>query len=606
MNARSYTVSPAEIGTYGTSTYINAGQAPYYGTVVFDGSYHLRGDVQVTGGTFTLTENTVFYIDSDNGLGQLGQAPNYGATAFRVQQATLELRAATLRASCPDRWGGVVLLGGAQLSTRSIGSNSRLRAGIRDARTGVYCYTPNWQQANTNAYFLVDTDFINNDIGLYDLAKGTARSREGARACTFRDGRIGIQFESVDYSATTLYGGNYDAAVFERNTFDNLEYGLYGQAGAVHVAYNTFSNIYYAAISLEATAAGTGDITGNTISVPAAWPPALRAQLPAGTPLTSYGISLVGTADVQGNTVQGSTTSPGANAVQQVGLVLGQGQVREGNLFRYLDVGLALTTSDNFGGTNHTVTGNSFTQNTTGLLITGSHLNGYPSAPVQLALRCNTFSSTQPGSTGVWVKAGTPFPAALGSNSLPNGNRFDGIADVTKRFVYDAGQPAGGGAFNYYRYNSAQESFGGTNGPTPGNLLYNYNGNPLLSSAASAFNTSIAGTNACGSSNTPGVYARSVAKTPATGPADSAFSLSGAYPNPASETVAYAYTLPTDSPTADLVLRDLLGREVARQPLAARAGEVRVSVRHLPVGFYTSSLETGGSRFFGQKLTVAH
>ena len=220
---------PADLGTYGTTTVIDASQPPYNGTVVFDGEYHVRGNVQFIGGTFSLLYNTKFYIDGNN-----GQASRQ--TTLDVANATLQLHGATLQASCPERWGGVYLTGYGKLYTEAGGIGKRtLRAVIRDAQTGVYCYTPDWHQANTNEYYLLNTDFINNNTGLYDLVKATAKPGEGIRSCLFQDGYIGIQFDPVDYSPTTLFGGNYNDAAFDANTFKNLQYGMVGSAGQLHV-----------------------------------------------------------------------------------------------------------------------------------------------------------------------------------------------------------------------------------------------------------------------------------------------------------------------------------------------------------------------------------
>ena len=572
--------------------------------MTFDGAYHVRGDVQFVNGTVRLLSTTVFYVDGSSG--QQRNPPYNNRTTIDVQNATLRLSGATLQANCPDAWGGVTLTGTGKIYTEAVVSGKRTyRPVIRDANIGVHSFTPDWTIANTNEYYLSQTDFRNNDTGLYDLVKGTAQPGEGARNCTFQDGRVGIQFESVDYYPTKVYGGNYDDAAFEGNTFRNLQYGMLGQAGAIHVSNSTFVNNYFVAFSVESTITNVGEIIYNTVVVPAVWPTTLVNSLPANYPQQSTGIASygIGSPDIAGNTIVGATATPAANAVQQTGMSVGGNcRVYDGNVFRNLDCGLAVGTSDYGTGSTHSVTGNTFENNVNGLTFSGYAY--YNQGTPRVTLRCNTFRTTQPGGVGVWVTAGTPFPAVLGNANAPNGNRFDGIADDKKRFVYDASN-----SFQYFRYNSTQEELGTSNNIT-GNTIYTYGGG---TSSATVPTPYISGLGACGNSSTPGVYARQApanqaSDSPNSSPIhlDETYQFSEAYPNPASETVSFTYSLPTTNSSVELVLRDLLGREMARQPLAGRTGEAHMSVQHLPAGFCTSAIEVAGRRQVSHKLTVSH
>jgi hypothetical protein len=595
-----YTLSPAEVGTYGTTTVIDASQPPYNGTVTFDGVYHLRGDVQVVNGTFSLLRNTIFYVDGNSG--QARAQPYYNATTLDVQNATLRLSGATLRANCPVPWGGVTLTGNGKIYTEAVfGGKSTTRSVIRDASIGVHSYTADYTVDNTNEYYLLQTNFINNDTGLFDLAKGTAKPGEGARECVFQDGRVGIQFESVDYFPTRVYGGDYRNAVFDANGFQSLQQGLLGQAGALRVTNSTFTNNYFASIEVLATAASGGSIHHNTVVVPAVWPAALLAQFPAGYAPVSTGINATGATEITANTVIGANRTPAANPVRQVGMALaGNCRIYDGNALSYLREGLAMATSDYGSGSTHYVVGNTFDNNVDGLIFSGSayYYQGVP----QVTLRCNTFRNALAGGAGVWVKAGTPFPASLGTASQPNGNRFDGMADRKKRFVYDVVQPSGAVPFTYHRYNSPQEEF---DGPSSDQIT-----NSAGTVVAVANNTQIVGTNACGGSSLPGVEARSIAAGPSSpqfgNTAATKVQLGDVYPNPASETVSFAYFIPAGSPPAVLVLRNAMGQRVAAQPLReASAGEARFSVLTLPAGLYTGTVEVAGQVRASHKVNVA-
>ncbi|HEX8330413.1 MAG TPA: T9SS type A sorting domain-containing protein [Hymenobacter sp.] len=235
-----------------------------------------------------------------------------------------------------------------------------------------------------------------------------------------------------------------------------------------------------------------------------------------------------------------------------------------------------------------------------GLVFSG-YAYYYQGVP-QVTLRCNTFRNALAGGAGVWVKAGTPFPASLGTASQPNGNRFDGMADDRKRFMYDGTQPTGGGLFRYFRYDSAsgQESFAGPNNDEI------YGTNAQGAPTGSAPITTISGTNACGGSTTPGVNARSAATPPSkTGEAPAGNGiLREAYPNPASETATFAYALPADTSPAALVLRNAVGQPVLTQPLLHHTGNISFSVSQLPPGLYVGTVEVAGQVRASRKLTI--
>ena len=155
-------------------------------------------------------------------------------------------------------------------------------------------------------------------------------------------------------------------------------------------------------------------------------------------------------------------------------------------------------------------------------------------------------------------------------------------------------------SFTYYRYGSPQEYLGGNNN----DQIFNYVGNTVT---ASAFNTSIPGTNACGGTASPGVVARSVGAAPnALGTATpTKIRLGGTYPNPASEKVTFVYFLPFESPPAELVLRNTMGQQVAVQLLPhTGAGEVHFAVSTLPAGLYMGTVEVAGQVKAGHKITI--
>ena len=175
-------VSASDIGAYGTRTTIDASQFNYGGKVVFDGRYHVRGTVRLTGGEFELRPGTVFVIDGLSGEPPPVASPNnVMRSAIEVESASLLLTGATLQANCDVMWAGVRLLNQGIIRTESSAENliAPRRSSISDAEIGVeavVAYDANGSYVrSTSEYYLTNTDFTNNSLGLSDLLKNVAR-----------------------------------------------------------------------------------------------------------------------------------------------------------------------------------------------------------------------------------------------------------------------------------------------------------------------------------------------------------------------------------------------------------------------------------------------
>jgi alpha-tubulin suppressor-like RCC1 family protein len=580
-----YTVSPAELGTYGQLTTIDLSQAPYNGTLAFSGVYHVRGNVKFINGTVTTTNGTLFYIDGPSGQSYPA------ATTVEVTNADLRLSNSVLQAQCPaTMWGGIVLGTSGKIHTFN-GNKPERRCLIRDAGIAVYSATASSQ------YYLTYTDFLNNSIGLYDYNyyKNAAQPGEGAQYCTFvgnttRNTDEGIYFEPVDGDGT-YFAGNYAAASFNNNTFSNCKYGVHGFATNASFLNNTFTNNWGAAIYTDYNFLnGNISVKGNTITLP--------ATVPAGqSATTTYGLNTYAGWKLENNTIRCLSTVANTPSLLQVGVrILTALPVCTGNTFLNLDraLDIAVYPSSTLA---YNVTANTFTNTKEGVVFRPDPAVN-PTTP-SVTLRCNSFASTVTGAVGVWVQSGTPFPSTLGSASQPNGNNFSGIADGAKRFVNDANA-----SLVYHRYNSQQEALGNSTG----NNIYKSDGTTQYGTVNQ---TTASGTGACGNSSaTPGVYARPAAGggqiSPAASSSDFTPELRAGYPNPASETVTFAYRLLDSAATGRVLLRDLLGQTVATVPAKSEIGTVQLSVTHLLVGFYTAVLEVEGRVVATQKLTVQH
>ena len=242
-----YTVSPAEVGTFGLLTVVDASRPPYNGTVVFDGVYHLRGDVQFINGRFEARPGTVFYV---NGLS--GRPTDSQRTVLEAQHGTLLLTNTEFKAQDDEPWQGIALTQGTELRTFGAGKYQRQHSIIRDAWVGVY-------NTADSHYYLYATDFINNGVSVMDAPRTDVRAGEGAQACRFvcdpaAGGPIvvagyaftgtGLYFYDTAETNAQNYYGDFGNAVFADNTFTGLRVGIYGTAGNAYIRTSSFANCW--------------------------------------------------------------------------------------------------------------------------------------------------------------------------------------------------------------------------------------------------------------------------------------------------------------------------------------------------------------------------
>jgi hypothetical protein len=81
--------------------------------------------------------------------------------------------------------------------------------------------------------------------------------------------------------------------------------------------------------------------------------------------------------------------------------------------------------------------------------------------------------------------------------------------------------------------------------------------------------------------------------------------LSGAYPNPANNTVNFEYSLNTGN-TGNVIIRNLLGSVVKKSVFNGSEGKLAVYTGDLPEGIYFYSLDVDGKTMTTRKLIVRH
>ena len=526
--ARAYEVGT---GGAGTTTTIDASQAPYGAatgnTVVFDGVYHVQGNLLLTGGTFVLNPGTIFFID---GYGH--EMTDNQRISIRVRDGQLRLDGAMLRATCNELYQGIVLERNATLTTASAQGHRSL---IRDAQWAVW---RSWDTAGgvslENHYYLTDTDFLNNITSIIDGLRLSGQPHDVITGCTFKTDQVNsplmMELYRKQYRAAGIFFYDYSehyAALTPQPlqitncAFDQLAVGVSGSSAGTTVANCTFTNCWYAALASQSFRYGYGSadparqdmlVQNNHITLPQYLPFAYaiiggsapnpaQTQYPyaydTSTLTSTYGINFHDGITISNNVFDMGGINASRVSVP-VGISLTYNGTATGNKLADLTRGIQATSGDSFNGTSYTFSQNTFTNNDAGVVFTPGITPDYGwtvPAP-QVGMRCNTFS----GNTGVWVQPDTRFPATMGNNnspSGPNGNNFSGVTNGTsasspsgKKFVYE-----GANSFLYWGYNSAQE-FQITTAPTDfqGNGNGHYDSNYTPTSAT------------CGGPSAPGVY----------------------------------------------------------------------------------------------------
>jgi len=77
-----------------------------------------------------------------------------------------------------------------------------------------------------------------------------------------------------------------------------------------------------------------------------------------------------------------------------------------------------------------------------------------------------------------------------------------------------------------------------------------------------------------------------------------------AYPNPASEKVTIEYSLPNQSVSSSLVLKNIMGVTVLEESLSHKTDKIALDLSNIPRGIYFYSIENSGKAILTKKLIV--
>lgn len=446
-------------------TVIDASQPPYNGRpVVFDGVYHIKGNLQLVNGTFHLNPGTTFYVD---GYGH--RLTDSKRIAIQLQSATLELDQATLRATCDEMWEGI------QIGYK--GTLSADQAVIRDAQWAVQRRIDTDDNSPNYAHFyLANSAFLNNTISIVDGRRaGTTAQADYITNCQFATdlnpsplavelydaaGTQSYLYRSTGVAFTDVwehYGNNTGATPLTISgcTFDRLQVGVFGTSNNLSVLNNTFTSCWYAAAYSQFSTWPSG---GSAPPFPAAMPVVTFADnlvllppiLPVGYTVAAnspvYGVVANEGFLIRNNQLQMARRGALGTPARPVGVsvsnnaTVGGTTDAEGNRLLNLDTGIEAKSGDAVLGTAYTFGKNTFAGNQNGVVFQPHPYTSSSSVgPVfSVQLRCNSFASSLSGALGVWVQQGTNMPT-LGSANLPNGpngNNFSGLPAVAN-YVYN-------------------------------------------------------------------------------------------------------------------------------------------------------------------------
>lgn len=474
--------NPTDIGQYGALTIIDANQYGYGGRVVFDGQYRLRGTVRLINGTFELRPGTVFYASGRSGrlLPGVSSADYQAHTVFiEVENATLEMRGATIEAACDLSWGGIRLFDNGIIRTDADPGTGR-RCAIKDAWVAVNATAQTdltqYFTAFKCQYYLNQTDFLNNSIGVNDQGKGgVARAGEGVHRCSFsidvaslrfpfqavppQPMQVGQQFLGIGFfpfdDVPSDPNVDYASASIDNNVFHHLNTGISGTARNLRIFDNTFdyvqTGITVPGLGFRNSTYSSGPmyVERNTITL-------------RGHDRYFYGLTgIFGNVYMAGNVITGDDPNPAAHPQTMVGIEVNEidGTTQTNNTLAQLNVGVSvlLPRWRNWGVGD--VSGNRFRDCQFGMRFGTSIYSGFGRTD-ELRLRCNTFQNPArlPNSIGLYVSPNMPqFPDDLGTMSDPNGNKF-GTNNVLESnftpFVNNSGKNT---PVRYFRYGASTQ-----------------------------------------------------------------------------------------------------------------------------------------------------
>jgi hypothetical protein len=425
-------ISAGNLGVAGTIQTIDAGG----GTVVFNGTYNVSGNLRLINGTFRMLPGTIINIDgASGGL----PSPYYGMPAayIHVEDATLILKGATLRAANPaTRWTGVFI----QRSTiRTEASCTGARSLIRDAYFAVTLIPDNgslYSNAVSSNFDITETEFTDNQyMGIYSAGV------LGQSSVSYSSFISGTTFHSIVVGSADIGGLNIHHNYFER-----------GMAAQIAGNGAVFEHNECVTMMVGVNSHSTNQphiIRNNRISL---------SNFSSGN--AGWGINVHGgSANINDNIITGTnyTNQRGINLTSNSGTTYsGPSSTITNNRIENAVRGITLRGP---------ASAQLFTDNT--LIDNNSNIVVHPNPfvpPYATDVRCNTFNNSGLGGTsyGIFVEENA-FLNDLGTTTSPNGNAFIGFTGTKFPMEYNGTDYL---TFKYYRSASPQENIQATNSAT--------------------------------------------------------------------------------------------------------------------------------------------
>ncbi|RYE18548.1 MAG: hypothetical protein EOP51_21750, partial [Sphingobacteriales bacterium] len=408
------------------------------GQVTFDGIYLVTCPLKLVNGTFEFAPGTELYFDAMNFsttatvCSDFGLDDYYNFLQFGEEygdEVIVEMNSAKFAATCGQMWGGMYAKSNVMVTCNS--------STIRDAYIGMAFHSECLMEPNT-AYYINDSDFTDNIIGLWDHNRLEAPTFPNPVYIT--NSRFTAQFplpwtyQAFDYASTGVYFGlsypytdiDYSQAKYSDNTFTGLrDYGMAGHANQVVIGPNNyFENIGYAAIAVDGGGQnGLVTIDNNIINITPDW---VIQGVPTTNPVLAsdivVGIEANYETIIQNNNIFGGVTPtyPGGFGTvaspSMIGVYSWENPVRtliNTNIFHNLNEGVSSDYSSPYGlGINN----NQFTDVLNGVFLRGASSN----SSFRPSIGCNSF--VRDAAADPLVGIGTDINAWLSDLYVYNGN----------------------------------------------------------------------------------------------------------------------------------------------------------------------------------------
>jgi len=448
------------------------------GSTTYSGAYHVKGDLLLTKGTFTLNPGTTFYFDNLPANGQPIGKITVG------NNATLRINNATLRGAC-NSWFGIVLSQNHYANSHLIIENNST---IANAKYGVYAEPedPMVSMVYDTQYSITNSQFRNNWTHIYDESQHSSPASSCViTGCSFTSSAqqmlppynntgTGSYNDQITYQALFInpytYGVTYPnqpddtnsgTVNVSGNSINTAVYGIlnhFQDRNLVNISANVLTNVYTVGIWKAANPIYSVDRNSVSLSASRFVNTVQISNLNPVIGIDAGAFSTLG-GRVSNNTIAGETLQNSFLFKEQIGIVAPNELVAvQGNTLSRLSAGTTYSTP------NINSFDNRFTNCQAGIKLIPYDQTFSTNIHGPSRVECNTFERAN-GFTdqiyGIWAPPRIPSGGAndpdreaylpdLGT-VRPCGNSFSNVSTAVQNDGKNLSP-------TYYRFSNAQET----------------------------------------------------------------------------------------------------------------------------------------------------